>query len=42
VLRIEIRYGAPASDDRVLELTGQGRRARGVLERLGSEREIAA
>lgn len=42
VLRIEIRYGAGGTDDRVLELTGQGPHARGVLERLGSEREIAA
>lgn len=42
VLRVEIRYGGAASDDRRFEITAHGPRARRVLERLGSEREIAA
>ena len=42
VLRVEIRYGGAATDDRVLDVTATGPRARRVLEQLGSEREIAA
>jgi tRNA threonylcarbamoyladenosine biosynthesis protein TsaE len=42
VLRVELRYAGPASDDRALDVTATGPRARRVLEQLGSEREIAA
>ena len=42
VLRVEIRYGGAGSDDRLFDVTASGPRARRVLERLGSEREIAA
>jgi tRNA threonylcarbamoyladenosine biosynthesis protein TsaE len=41
VLHVAIRYGA-APDDRVLDVTATGPHARHVLERLVSEREIAA
>ena len=42
VLRIDIRYGAAGSDDRLLAVTATGPHARRVLERLGGEGEIAA
>lgn len=42
VLRVEIRYGGAGSDDRLFAVTASGPRARRVLERLGSAREIAA
>ncbi|MBM4244478.1 MAG: tRNA (adenosine(37)-N6)-threonylcarbamoyltransferase complex ATPase subunit type 1 TsaE [Deltaproteobacteria bacterium] len=42
VLRIVLRYGGVAADDRTLEITATGPRARRVLEQLGSKREIAA
>ncbi|MFN8600800.1 MAG: tRNA (adenosine(37)-N6)-threonylcarbamoyltransferase complex ATPase subunit type 1 TsaE [Candidatus Binatia bacterium] len=42
VLHISIRYGGAGSDDRLFEVTASGPRARRALERLGSEREIAA
>ena len=42
VLRVEIRYGGAATDERVLDVTATGPHARRVLEQLGSEGEIAA
>jgi tRNA threonylcarbamoyladenosine biosynthesis protein TsaE len=42
VLRLEIRYGAAASDQRTIEVTATGPHARRVLERLETDREIAA
>lgn len=42
VLRIELRYGTAASDDRRLEVAATGPHSRRVLERLGATAEIAA
>jgi tRNA threonylcarbamoyladenosine biosynthesis protein TsaE len=42
VLLLEIRYGGVASDDRAIHFTATGPHARRVLERLETDREIAA